>query len=190
VVVPEPDIAFIGAHSSNFAAGRGGIKPEAVVLHIAEGPMTAVDSFFNQIHSDPPGPTSAHFCVGQDGALHEYVNTHNTAFANGNIEPGFTAQLISDNAGINPNQWTISIEHEGHSGDALTDVQFQTSTQLTAWLFQNRLLNSGATGVAVDRAHILRHGDISPQSRPNCPGFSEDVLGRYITEVRRRLGLS
>lgn len=189
-VVPEPDIIFVGAHSSNFAGGRGGIKPEAVVVHIAEGPMSAVDSFFNQVHSTPPGPTSAHFCVGQDGTLHQYVNTGNTAFANGIVEPGFTATLVSDNAGINPNRWTISIEHEGHSGDDVSDDQFRVSTQLTAWLFQNRLLNSGATGVAVDRAHVLRHGDISPQSRPNCPGFSNELLDRYITEVQRLLGIA
>jgi hypothetical protein len=166
--VAEPDIVFIGAHSTNFSVGRGGIKPEAVVLHMAEGPMSAVDSFFNRVHSDPPGPTSAHFCVGKDGTLHQYVNTQNTAFGNGRIEAGFTAKLISDNAGINPN----------------------TSTQLTACLFQSRLLNSGASGVAVDRDHILRHGDISPRSRHGCPGFSDELLERYITQVRNLLGMS
>jgi hypothetical protein len=188
--VAEPDIVFIGAHPTNFSVGRGGIKPEAVVLHIAEGPMSAVDSFFNQVHSDPPGPTSAHFCVGKDGTLHQYVNTQNTAFGNGRIEPDFTARLINDNSGINPNRWTVSIEHEGHSGDAVTEAQLRVSTQLTAWLFQNRLLNSGATDVAVDRDHILRHADISPRSRQGCPGFSDELLDRYIAEVRALLGMS
>ncbi|MFN8524138.1 MAG: peptidoglycan recognition family protein [Chloroflexota bacterium] len=188
-VVPEPNFIFIGADSSNFSVGRGGIKPEAVVLHIAEGSMGSVDSWFNQVHLPPAGPSSAHFCVGKDGTVHQYVNTGNTAFANGIVEPGFTASLINDNGGINPNRWTISIEHEGSSGDAVPEAQLQASTQLTAWLFQNRLLNSGASGVAVDRNHVLKHGDISPISRKRCPGWSEAFIGQYIAQVRTLLGM-
>jgi hypothetical protein len=183
-----PDLTFIGAHSENFNVGRGGIKPEAIVLHIAEGPLSAVDSWFNQPHG-VLGPSSAHFCVAKDGRLHQYVNTGNTAFANGIIEPGFTASLVNDNAGINPNRWTISIEHEGSSGDPVPPAQLDTSTRLTAWLFQNRLFNSGATGVAVDRDHILRHADISPNSREHCPGWSEPFIADYIATVRSLLGI-
>ena len=187
--VPEPDFVWIGAHSTNFGVGRGGIKPEALVLHIADGPMTAVDSWFNQVHPPEIGPTSAHFCVGKDGAVHQYVSTGNTAYANGIVEVGYKAKLIDENAGINPNRWTISIEHEGKSGDEVSDKQWEASVQLGAWLFQNRLLNSGATGVAVDRHHVLRHTDISPKSRARCPGWNEIVIADYIARVRGLLGL-
>lgn len=183
----EPDIRWIGAHPDNFALGRGGIKPEAIVLHIAEGPIKAVDSWFNQIHPADIGPTSAHFCVGKGGEIHQYVNTANTAYANGVIEPGYTAKLIDDNAGINPNRWTISLEHEGVHGEQPTAAQFEASTGLTAWLFQARLFTSGASGVAVDADHILRHGAISPRSRPSCPGWTDATLDNYIQRVKSLL---
>ena len=188
-LVEEPDIDFIGAHPTNFAAGRDDISPEAIVLHIAEGSLSGVDSFFNEVHNEEDGPTSAHFCVGKNGTIHQYVNTADTAFANGIIEEGFTARLIDENAGINPNKYTISIEHEGESGDEVTLEQRDASTRLTAWLFQNRLFNSGATGVDVDRDHILRHADITPISREDCPGWSEEFIADYIATVRTLLGI-
>src|SRR5262245_23760158 len=89
--VPEPDLVFIGAHPANFNVGRGGIAPEAVVLHIAEGSMSAVDGHFN----NPASQVSAHFCVGKNGVIHQYVNTGDTAFGNGIVETGHTAKLIN-----------------------------------------------------------------------------------------------
>lgn len=183
------EIQWIGALGENFAEGRGQIQPEAVVLHIAEGSLAATDDWFNRHHFPPDGPTSAHFCVGKDGTLHQYVSTKNTAFANGRVEDGHTAVLVDVNAGINPNLWTISIEHEGHSGDIVPAEQLDVSTRLTAWLFRNRLFTSGASGVAVDRDHILRHGEISPNSRPACPGWDDAFLDEYVARVHELLGL-
>ena len=184
-----PNIEFIGAHPVNFEEGRGGVAPEAVVLHIAEGPLSAVDATFNEVHDPEEGPTSAHFCVAKDGTIHQYVNTGDTAFANGIIEEGFTARLIDENPDLNPNQWTISIEHEGETGDEVTPEQFDISTRLTARLFQEILLTSGASGVEVDRDHILRHADITPINREDCPGWSEEFIADYIARVRTLLGL-
>jgi hypothetical protein len=182
------EIVFKGCFSDNFARGRQGIVPEAIVLHIAEGTLGGVDGFFNRAHTLPgEEPSSAHFCVGKKGELHQYVNTADTAFANGRIEPGATAKLIAENAGINPNLWTISIEHEGRSGDEVSNAQWDTTTRLGAWLFRHRLFNSGATGVAVDRNHILRHGDISAKSRARCPGWDELVIQDYVQTVARLL---
>ena len=107
------------------------------------------------------------------------------------IQAGFTAELITDNEGINPNKWTISIEHEGTAEDdkVPTDAQFDASTRLSAWLFRNRLFTSGATDVDVDRKHIIGHRDIAPIDRPDDPPWTEAIFDRYIRTVRDLLGL-
>lgn len=168
---------FVGSPNWNSREGYG---PEAVVLHIAEGTLAGCDSWFNTTDSG----VSAHFCVGKNGEVHQYVNLTDAAWANGLIEPGASAALIVENGNINPNQWTVSIEHEGKFPDPPTPEQFEASAQLTAWLFKNVLFVSGATGVAVDRKHILRHAEISPVSRANCPGWMEDTMAHYVQRVQ------
>ena len=180
---PAPPLRWIGAHPRNFDRGRAGIVPEAVVLHIAEGSLAGMDAWFN----NPTAGVSAHYGVGKAGEIHQYVAIDDTAFANGIVEGGYTARLIDENRNINPNRWTVAIEHEGRTGDLLTLAQFDVSTRLTAWLFQRYLLAGGASGVAVDRDHILMHRDITPRSRARCPGWGEDQQAAYIDRVRELL---
>jgi N-acetylmuramoyl-L-alanine amidase len=182
-MVSAPSIRWIGCHARNFDRQRGGIRPEAVVLHIAEGTLAGMDAWF----SNPASGVSAHFGVGKDGRVHQYVSVDDTAFANGVVEQGNTARLIRDNPGINPNAWSCSVEHEGFTGETLTPEQWQASTRLTAWLFAAHLLAGGATGVAVDRDHILRHADITPRSRARCPGWLEPYHEGYIAQVQQLL---
>lgn len=182
-MVSVPVIRWIGCHVQNFGRLRGGVRPEAVVLHIAGGTLAGMDAWFN----NPAAGVSAHFGVGKDGQVHQYVSITDTAFANGSIEPGYVAKLIDENAGINPNRWTVSIEHEGVTGETLTPAQWDASTRLTAWLFAAHLFTGGATGVAVDRDHVLMHRDITPRTRARCPGWSEPYHERYIARVRALL---
>jgi len=184
-VVERPNITWIGAHPDNYEQGRGGVALEAIVVHIAEGSLAGIDSWFN----DPRARASTHFAVGKDGGIHQYVDLADTAYGHGTIEPGYTARLIDDNRGrdgvaISPNRWAVGIEHEGRSGDTLTRPQFDASTRLAAWLFAAVLIPGGATGVAIDRDHVLRHGEISPRSRARCPGYTEDALREYAVRVR------
>jgi hypothetical protein len=181
-VVSAPSIRWIGCHAQNFARLRGGVHPEAVVLHIAAGSLAGMDSWFG----NPAAGVSAHFGVGKDGRVHQYVSLDDTAFANGIVEQGHTARLIDDNPGINPNAWSCSIEHEGFTGDTLTSEQWDASTRLTAWLFAAHLLAGGASGVAVDRDHILRHADITARTRARCPGWP----GRITPTTSRASGTS
>jgi N-acetyl-anhydromuramyl-L-alanine amidase AmpD len=172
-------VGALPGHSSP----RGGVRPEAVVLHIAEGSLAGMDAHFN----NPAAGVAAHFGVGKDGTVHQYVSWHLAAHANGIVEPGYTVRLIDENPGINPNLWTIAVEHEGFTGETLTPRQWNASTRLVAWLFAAHLLGGGASGVAVDRDHILRHADITPRSRARCPGWDETYHAAYIAEVQRLL---
>ena len=170
--VPSPN------HSS-----RQGTVPEAIVLHIMQGTLAGADAWF----AHPTAQVSAHYGVGKDGTIHQYVALSEAAWANGGIEHGHAAELVDENGGMNPNRWTVSIEHEGVYPDGLTMVQFEASTQLAAWLFDSVLLVGGASGVAVDRKHILRHSDISPRSKPICPGWPETTLQAYVERVEQLL---
>lgn len=181
--VQQPAITFVPGSLSNCYPDRQGYAPEAIVLHIAEGPIGAVDSWF----ANPAAQAGAHFCVGLDGAIHQYFTLDRAPFANGAIEAGYTARLIDDNQQANPNLWTISCEHAGHSGDPMPAAQLDASTRLTAWLWQSAILPAGASGLALDRDHILKHGDISPRSRPRCPGWSEEFHAGYIARVQKLL---
>lgn len=186
VNLPPLEITLIGAHPQNQSEGRGGVLPEAVVLHIAAGTLPGMDAWFN----NPASGVSAHYGVGKAGDIHQYVAVGNTAFANGIVEDGHRPGLIDDNlaAGHRPNAWTISIEHEGQSGDRLSLAQWRASTALAAVLFRDHILPHAAqTGAAVNRDRILMHRDISPKSRPMCPGWDEAYQAAYIAEMARLL---
>jgi len=187
VMVEKPEIIQVGAHPANFIEGRGDIKLEAVVWHVTEGGMPG--PWFN----DPRARASTNYGVSKSGRIEQYVSLDDTAFAQGSVEVAYenARPLIRDNWGINPNTWAASIEFEGTTADVKagrvpTPEQEEAATRLTAWLFQDVLLRSGASGVAVDREHILMHRDISPNSR-TCPVWDETVQGRMIAKVQSLL---
>lgn len=186
--VEPPFIIQKPGSAANAFPTRAAYKPEAIVLHTMVGTLAGCDSWF----ANPKAAAGAHFGVGADGAVHQYYPLDWSPFANGKVEQPVTARLVKDNAGINPNYWTVSIEHEdgGEPGRVLTPAQFDASTRLTAWLWATAILPAGASGVPAlpDRDHILSHSDISPQSRPRCNGWGEERMAAYIAAVRRLLG--
>ena len=171
--------AYVG---SPFYSSRGSIGPEAFVLHVMDGTLAGADTWFNS--SQNYGRVSAHFGMDKVGNLHQYVYLTNAAHANGNIE-NWNLKLIKENGYSNPNSWTVSLEMEGKGPFDPWPEQFESAAQLCAWVFKEVLFKSGATGVAIDRDHILQHSDISPNSRPNCAGWSESRMQLFITRVRQ-----
>jgi N-acetylmuramoyl-L-alanine amidase len=184
VVVQRPTISWRPGNQANCYPDRRGYALEGVVLHIMDGTMAGTAAWF----ADPRARAGTHFGVGRDGRIEQYFSLDVGPFAHGSVEQGAVARLLAENPGVNPNFYLVGIEHEGRGGDALTEAQFDVSTRLTAWLFQDVLLPGHASGVEVDRDHILRHAEISPRSRPNCPGWPEAVLTAYVARVRALLG--
>lgn len=189
-LMKPPAITLVRGHAANAYPSRGGYLPEAIVLHTMAGTLAGCDAWF----ANPRSQAGAHFGVGADGSIHQYYSLDHAPYANGRVEQPVTARLVRDNAGVNPNYWSVSIEHEdgGEPGRELTPAQFAASTRLSAWLWQTTILPAGAEGVPAlpDRDHILSHSDISPQSRPRCNGWGEDRMAAHIAEVRRLLGES
>src|SRR5271163_203896 len=100
---------WIGCAKGNYQTGRPGqFQPEAVVIHIMEGTLKGTDSWFN----DPRAKVSAHYGIGTGGLVHQYVKEADTAFHAGIVDRP-TWPLLKPR--VNPNYYTIGIEHEGMS---------------------------------------------------------------------------
>jgi N-acetylmuramoyl-L-alanine amidase len=151
-----PGATWVG--SPNFWQGRNGYPTLAIVCHIAQGSIEALDATFQ----DPQTAVSTHFGVGSAGELHQYVHLADSAWGNGIVEPGNT--MPSDfPPGVDPNWFTWSIEHAGFSGVPLTEVQYQTSLGLISQLV-------ALAGFVPDADHVIGHYRISPVTRAYCPG--------------------
>jgi N-acetylmuramoyl-L-alanine amidase CwlA len=159
------EIKFIGSAPTNFRAGRPlAFRPEAIVIHIAVGSLGSVDAQFN----NPASQVSAHYCVGKKGEIHQYVHETDTAFHAGNVvNPSW--DLLKPN--VNPNFYTIGIEHEGMPQDEWPAPQIATSAALVGDIARR-------WNIALDPLHVIRHHQI--RASKSCPGdfiTIEKILG-------------
>ena len=156
-----------GAAAGNFNTGRRGFVPIAVVIHVMEGTLEGTDQWFN----NPASKVSAHYGVGKNGEIHKYVRETDTAWHAGNVvEP--TWKLLKKH--INPNQYTIGVEHEGKATDVWTDQLYKTSAQLVKWICSRN-------NIPLDADHIVRHHEIY-NVKP-CPGmFDKDHYLKLLNE--------
>ena len=149
----RPNIKWIG--SPNFSSPKG-YKIIAIVDHIMSGTLAGTDSWF----TNPASKVSSHFGVGKNGEIHQYVDLKNPAWANGGVNKPNWPLLIP---GVNPNYYTVSIEHEGESGDVMPEAQYQATLALHRWLI-------GTLGLPMTRDNIIRHYRIDSVNKSNCPG--------------------
>ncbi|MHB8074148.1 N-acetylmuramoyl-L-alanine amidase [Desulfosporosinus fructosivorans] len=149
----KPTIKWIG--SPNFSSPKG-YKIIAIVNHIMSGTLIGTDAWFTNSASK----VSSHFGVGKKGEIHQYVDLANHAWANGVINiPSWP--LLQN--GVNPNYYTVSIEHEGDSGDVMPEAQYQATLALHRWLIET-------LEIPVTRDNIIGHYRIDSVNKINCPG--------------------
>ena len=136
--------------SPNFWPGRAA-EPVAIVLHTMAGTLAGTDSWFAQSASQ----VSAHFGVGLDGTIHQYVSLFDTAWANGVLEAG--NQWAPTFGPGNPNDRTVSIETEdlGSGATPVTDAQYASVLAI------GRMLVAKLPTIL----HLVGHNVISPASR-------------------------
>lgn len=151
------EIKWIG--STNKRTGRGGFRPDAIVVHIMEGSLAGTDAWFN----NPVSKVSAHYGIGRLGELHQYVLDADTAFHAGRRNNP-TWKLIRD--GVNPNLYTIGLEHEARAETPWTEKMYRASAALIAEL-------SLRWSIPIDRDHIVGHREI--YSIKTCPGQAIDL---------------
>ncbi|MFA6071560.1 MAG: N-acetylmuramoyl-L-alanine amidase [Janthinobacterium sp.] len=149
----KPNIKWIG--SPNFSSSTGD-KKIAIVDHIMAGSLYGTDSWFQ----NPASQVSSHFGVGKNGEIHQYVDLKNPAWANGGVDKPNWPLLIP---GVNPNYYTVSIEHEGYSGDVMPEAQYQATLVLHRWLID-------VLGLEVTAHTIIGHYRIDSVNKSGCPG--------------------
>ncbi len=170
------NIKAIGCHPVNFRSGRGGLRPKAIVIHIIVGSQVSADNWFN----NPASGVSAHFSVSKAGEIHQYVDPDDTAFHAGIVDhPTWIGiERRPDGSFLNPNLYTLGIEHEGKPDDDWTDAMYEASSQLARML-------SDRYAIPLDLNHVIRHCDI--RATKTCPGSRAD-LNHIIAQAKAQGG--
>lgn len=159
------------AYKYNYNKGRTQ-HPQAVVMHIADGTIEGMDAWF----ANKESKVSAHFGISKSGAIHQYVAITDTAYANGLLWYEPTMEWVCPHGkvvrplwsllipGVNPNDVTISIEHEGKSGEPWTKEMYDADVRLLRWIGEQCDIKY------VPNMTLLRHSQLDPAHRANCPG--------------------
>lgn len=154
--------------SPNFSS-REGYKPELVVIHIMAGSLIGTDSWF----ANPVSQVSSHYGVGVNGEIHQYVKESDKAWHAGRVDhPSFKLYKM----GLNPNLYTIGIEHEGQDLSTWNDSQLQVSANLLKDICVRN-------NIPIDREHIIGHYQVY-SLKPDCPGTNKTVIDKLINMAK------
>jgi N-acetylmuramoyl-L-alanine amidase len=146
---------WIGCPESNFRKGRPlGFRPEAIVIHIMNGSYTAGEAIFLSEGTQK----SAHYGISKEGVIHQYVDENDTAFHAG-VVVNPTWPLLKP--GVNPNFYTIGIEHEGRPDDVWPGAQLKASAGLIGEI-------AARWNIPTDTLRLVRHQQI--RASETCPG--------------------
>lgn len=144
--------------SPNFTAGRKNYTPFAIVVHIMDGTLAGTDSWF----SNPASKVSAHYGVGQQGEVHQYVMETDSAWHAGRVyNPSWALIKTVNDQYINPNYYTIGIEHEGKGDTPWTAAMYAASAALIRDI-------ADRWHIPLDRQHVVGHHEI--YGVKTCPG--------------------
>jgi N-acetylmuramoyl-L-alanine amidase len=158
------DTQWIGATAANYAPGRPrSFKPEAIVIHIMAGSLAGTDAWFN----DQRAKVSAHYGIGTGGLLHQYVKETDTAFHAGVVDQPSWGLL---RPGVNPNFYTIGVEHEGSGAGPWPWPAAQLAASFSLVSDIARRWN-----IPTDTSHIIPHHFIRRSKL--CPGVAFDLVG-------------
>lgn len=161
---------IIQKSSPNFKIGRNGYTPQIICLHIMSGSLAGTDSWFATTTSQ----VSSHYGVGLNGEIHQYVDESNTAWTQGLKVPPInrpTFKLYKEAS--NPNNYCISIEHEGQDLSKAPIEQLNASVELIKAI-------AGRYGIPIDRDHVIGHYEVDPVRKPNCPATDKTIIDRII----------
>lgn len=154
-------------NSPNHYQGRNGYTITHITLHIMVGHLTGTDNVFKH-----PGGASAHYGIGADGTIHQYVNENDGSWSDANY--------ASNNS-------TISIEHEGGmDGIPCTRTCMDTSARLCADIARRQgwthLWHDGLKG------NIWLHREIPGTDHAGCPDKAPNSLDvNYVINKANQL---
>jgi N-acetyl-anhydromuramyl-L-alanine amidase AmpD len=169
-------ITRIGCAAENFRKGRPThLQIEAVVIHLIDGSQADADATFLSTALGPQ--RSAHYSVSRAGEIHQYVDEQDTAFHCGIVHQPTWSGLKRGPDGklINPNFYTIGIEHEGRPDDPWPDEMYAASAALLRSIVGRYPVLNPLT-----RRNVVMHREI--RANKNCPGHKAD-LARLILDA-------
>lgn len=144
--------------SPNFTKGRKSDFPiDTIVIHVTEGSAASVRSWFGSTESQ----VSAHYMVDKQGGIDQFVREEDTAWHAGRVSNP-TARVVRARVGMNPNTYSIGIEHEGDGKHPLTEAQEKSSAALI------RDIISRHPAIRPDPDHIIPHRSV--YDKKTCPG--------------------
>lgn len=152
-------------------SSRNGTIPDVIVIHISAGSLTSMTSWF----STPNSQASAHYGIGKDGTILQYVLETDKAWTQGNVNKPSSSIVIS-RPSINPNLYCLSIENEGQ------DLQNAPQTQIEALCSLIKDI-AGRWNIPLDRTHIIGHWEIDSKNRPYCPSPNHDLLDKIVAKL-------
>ncbi|MFX1499353.1 MAG: N-acetylmuramoyl-L-alanine amidase [Promethearchaeota archaeon] len=163
---------------NNNRSSRGGHKIDAIVLHIASGSIQALHnwaaSYNNRGSSWHYGISKAgeifQYCPNQFATWHAGISWRNGVAYNPRgvkLDPNRLAFIVNEKKNMNPNAYTVGIEHEGMTGEPWTEAMYQADVELIKWLCKKY-------NIPMDRNHIIGHYQIDHIDRPSCPGSGLD----------------
>lgn len=162
----------------------GCLSRRAVVIHIAQGGFTSSIDWMRK------NGTSSHFIVAKTGKIAQLVGINDSAWCNGLSYDDAGQRWICPHGHVviprwarlrelallrdddeNPNRHTISIEHEGYSGNVPPQSQLDATVELLRWLggqFPELLpWRVGET--------LIGHCDLDNVDKAGCPGPGFDL---------------
>lgn len=159
---------------NNKYSSRNVIPIQGIVMHIAEGSIGAIHNWAKSRNNTG---ASWHFAVSKTGQIFQYCPEEHAAWHAGlkwvegipynargvKLDINRLGQIIKQNKNINPNRYTLGIEHEGYHAEAWTEAMYEADTELIIYLCQKY-------NIPMDRDHIMGHCHIDYIDRPNCPG--------------------
>lgn len=186
-----PDVTYL---PSPFQNARGGYALRAIVNHRIVGSLASARGAFGVVPGTPRN-ASSHFGIGHiNGKLtiDQYVPLDRMAWTNGDVRDPTWSRII---AGVNPNLYTVTIEHEDGSTanrGVVEEDLWRASMELQAILVSGNaaairgLGIRGATDAMVrqlaaipkDATGFIDHHQIAGPNKPYCfrrwlddPGF-------------------
>lgn len=148
----------------------------AVVEHIADGGANTW-----QYLQTGAQKSSSTFFVTKRGEIYQLASIFERTWANGlDYENGHYIDpqgaivdppwwRLHAYPGIDPNKVTVSIEHEGWSTEERTPAMIAADVKILVFIHQE-------TGLIYEPGKtLIRHSEISPKNRANCPGPHFDM---------------
>lgn len=146
------------ANPGNFAAHASGREVLRVVIHVEGGSEPGTIAWFK----NPNAHVSSHYSISRSGQIFQHVAEKDIAWAQGLPYPCRWVDETKDpRPRVNPNQYCVSIEHEGDAITPWPAEQVAATARLVADICHRY-------GLPIDRTHVVGHHEI--YAGHICPG--------------------